>query len=285
MILKLKKIFKLFITNLLKKTISKNEIYKLLEPHVYALIVKSNNGIFAIDPKDNGVGGQLKNKGGYGLDEVERLLPFITPNSKVLIVGAHVGTLTIPISKVCKEIIAIEANPDTFDLLKMNLALNSISNCCAINIAVSDKNENIEFLKNTENSGGSKRVPKIKELMYYFDTPEKISIKAFNLDNYFEDKNFDIVIMDIEGSEYYALQGMQEILSQCKLLVVEFLPHHLRNVSGVTVEQFLSLIQPHFSKLSIPSKSLTLDSCDFMSHLTEMYNLEEGDEGIFFSKL
>jgi hypothetical protein len=121
--------------------------------------------------------------------------------------------------------------------------------------------------------------------MYYYDNPKKISIRAVSLDRYLKEKNFDIIVMDIEGSEYFALQGMQEILSQCKLLAVEFLPHHLKNVSGVTVAQFLSVIEPYFSVMTIPSKQLKLSTSEFLSHLTKMYNLEQGDEGIIFEKV
>ncbi|MBU0699944.1 FkbM family methyltransferase [bacterium] len=259
---------------------------KLLGRHVYALIITSANGLcYAVDPEDYGVGRKLRMTGEYGLDEIERLKPHITPDSKVLIIGAHVGTLAIPISKLCKDVVAIEANPTTYNLLTTNIVLNSISNCRAINIAANDKDENIEFLISRANSGGSKRVPKIKKFVYYYDNPEKISIKAVILDKYLEEKKFDIIIMDIEGAEYFALQGMQEILSKCKLLVVEFLPHHLKNVSGVTVEQFLSVITPHFSKLTIPSKQLVLDVSGCVDCLTEMYNLEQGDNGIIFEKV
>lgn len=258
---------------------------KILGSHVYALIVKSDSGLFAVDPEDYAVGRQLRTTGRYGLDEIERVKPHIAKNSRVLIVGAHVGTLAIPISKLCKNVVAIEANPVTYDLLTINIALNSASNCQAINVAASDKDENIEFLLSRANSGGSKRVPKIKEFMYYYDNPEKIRVKAVSLDSYLDEKDFDVVIMDIEGSEYFALRGMQEILSKCKLLVVEFLPHHLKNVSGITVEQFLSEITPHFSRLTVPSKKLVLNASEFFSHLTEMYNLEEGDEGIIFEKV
>ncbi|MBE3094206.1 MAG: FkbM family methyltransferase [Actinobacteria bacterium] len=258
---------------------------KILGTHVYALIAKSDSGLFAVDPEDCGVGRELRMTGKYGLDEIERLKPHITLDSRVLIVGAHVGTLAIPISKLCKDVVAIEANPATYDLLTINIALNSSSNCQAINIAASDKDENIEFLLSRANSGGSKRVPIIKEFMYYYDNPKIISVKAVSLDNYLKEKDFDIVVMDIEGSEYFALQGMQEIIAKCKLLAVEFLPHHLKNVSGVTVAQFLSVIAPHFSKLTIPSKQLSLNAPDFISHLTNMYNLEQGDEGIIFQKV
>ena len=90
--------------------------------------------------------------------------------------------------------------------------------------------------------------------------------------------------MDIEGSEYFALKGMQDILSKSKLLVVEFLPCHLDNVSSVTVEQFLSVIEPHFSKLKIPSKQLKLDAPEFVNQLSEIYNRGQGDTGIIFEK-
>lgn len=258
---------------------------KLLGPNIYALIVRSENGLFAVDPEDNGVGRKLQNSGMYGLDEIERMKPYIKPDGKVLIVGAHIGTLAIPISKLCKRVVAIEANPNTYRLLTVNIALNAASNCQAVNIAASDKEEDIEFLLSRVNSGGSKRAPKIKDFKYYYDNPESITIKAFNLDDYFAEEEFDIVFMDIEGSEYFALRGMQRILSKCRLLVVEFLPHHLKNVAGVTVAQFLSVIGPHFSTMTVPSKQLKLPASEFLGCLTTMYDLEQEDEGILFESM
>ena len=257
---------------------------RILGPHVYALVVKSDRGLFAVDPEDYGVGGELRMTGRYGAAEIQRLKAYMAPDSKVLIVGAHVGTLAIPISELRKKVVAVEANPATYELLTINIALNSASNCQALNIASSDKEESIEFLMSRANSGGSKRVPKVKWL-YYYDKPEIISVKAASLDEYLEEKEFDIVVMDIEGSEYFALLGMQKILSKCKVLAVEFLPHHLKNVSGITVEQFLSVIEPHFSRMTIPSKRLKVGAQEFGRYLTEMYNLEQGDEGIIFEKV
>lgn len=199
--------------------------------------------------------------------------------------GAHIGALAIPISKLCKKVVAIEANPNTYELLTKNITLNATSNCHAINIAASNKEGTIQFLLNRSNSGGSKRVPKNKEYMYYYDNPEEISVNAFSLDEYLDDHEFDIVVMDIEGSEYFALQGMQEILSKTKLLAIEFLPHHLRNVSGVTVAQFLSVIEPHFSRLTIPTKNITVETKSFISSLSDMYDCEQEDEAIIFQKV
>lgn len=258
---------------------------KINGPHVCALITKTDTGLFAVDPEDFAVGRQLRMNGRYGVEEIERLKPFLNPNSRALIVGAHIGTLAIPISRLCKEVIAIEANPITYELLLKNIALNTASNCHAINIAAGDKEETLQFLLSRANSGGSKRVPKNKEYMYYYDKPKEISINAVSLDQYLDNTEFDVVVMDIEGSEYFALQGMQEILSKSKLLAIEFLPHHLKNVSGVTVTQFVSVIEPHFSKLTIPTKNITVETQSFIPVLSEMYNCEHGDEGILFQKV
>jgi FkbM family methyltransferase len=256
---------------------------QILGKYVNALLVKSINGLFAVDPEDYGVGWELRKNGRYGAAEIDKLKRYIDQNSRVLIVGAHIGTLAIPISKLCNEVVAIEANPITYNLLKINISLNDLPNCHAINVAASDKEEDIEFLLSRANSGGSKRVPRVKKYMYYYDNPEKIIVHAVSLDEYLEDKNFDVVIMDIEGSEYFALKGMTTILGSSKVLVVEFLPHHLKNVAGVTVEQFLSILPP-YQTLTIPSRELQVYSTQFLSILSDMYDRELGDEGIIFER-
>ena len=91
------------------------------------------------------------------------------PAAKVLIVGTHIGSLAIPLSKHCKEITAIEANPNTFELLKINLQLNNTKNITPHNIFANDSHEKVEFLLNTVNSGGSKRKPKKNNFLYDYD--------------------------------------------------------------------------------------------------------------------
>ncbi|MHB1096115.1 MAG: FkbM family methyltransferase [Gemmatimonadaceae bacterium] len=256
-----------------------------LGPHVRALIVTADNGMFAVDPEDYGVGRRLRMFGKYGTDELERLKSQLGADCRVLVVGAHVGTLAIPLARLSREVVAIEANPVSFELLVTNIALNSVVNCRAINVAASDKDETMEFLLSRSNSGGSKRVPKVRKYMYYYDHPETIAVRAVSLDTFLEEETFDVIVMDIEGSEYFALRGMQRLLAKCRLLVVEFVPHHLKNVSGATVQQFLSVITPHFSRVTIPSRNAVVGSAECARHLQDMYAHEQNDEGIMFEKI
>lgn len=252
-------------------------------PYTKALLVQANGGWYAIHADDFGVGGELRKHGCYGksqLDTIEKLLP---QNGNLLIVGAHVGSLAIPLAGHCAKVIAVEANPNTFELLKLNIQINNAANCQAVNIAASDRFEEIRFLLNTNNSGGSKRKPLIDQYKYIYDEPEEIVIPAAPLDEYLDDTIFDVILMDIEGSEFFALKGMPNILENSKTLIIEFLPHHLKNVAGVGIDVFLATLPP-YKTLTIPSKNITVRRNQITAILKYMYENDIGDEGLIFKK-
>lgn len=263
------------------KTRKSRKMRKSLGTNIRAIITQSSNGLFAVDPEDLEVGEKLR-KGGFGLDEIERIKSLISDDSRVLIVGSHIGSLVIPISRHCKEVVAIEANPKTYELLSLNLRLNNIENVVSHNIAASEKTEIITFFLNTVNSGGSKRAPKQSHFMYEYDSPERVEIQAHALDTHLSNHAFDLVLMDIEGSEFFALKGMPKILQECKSLIVEFLPHHLRNVAGVDAQTFLQQIPERFTKVTIPSQNVTLSREEAQAFLLKMFRDEKGDDGLIF---
>ena len=263
------------------KTRKSRKMRRSLGTNIRAVITQSSNGLFAVDPEDLEVGEKLR-KGGFGLDEIERIKSLISDDSRVLIVGSHIGSLVIPISRHCKEVVAIEANPKTYELLSLNLRLNNIENVVSHNIAASEKTEIITFFLNTVNSGGSKRAPKQSHFMYEYDSPERVEIQAHALDTHLSNHAFDLVLMDIEGSEFFALKGMPKILQECKSLIVEFLPHHLRNVAGVDAQTFLKQIPERFTKVTIPSQNVTLSREEAQAFLLKMFRDEKGDDGLIF---
>ena len=246
------------------------------------LTLETKNGTLVVDAADLEVGGKLRTKGEYGIEEINRICNYITDKSSVLIVGAHIGSLAIPIAKKCSKLVAIEANPRNFNLLQKNIELNKITNLTAHNIAASEKSETIKFQMNTVNSGGSKRVPVNNHYMYTYDNPEVIDVEAHSLDNYLSDTSFDLVLIDIEGSEYFAMRGMKEILTNTKTLIVEFLPHHITNVAGIRLTDFLDNIPQHLGQLTIPSKNVTYPIDVGTAVLRQMFDNGDGDDGIIF---
>jgi len=253
--------------------------------YIIGTVVETDQGIFCLDPNDNFVSKSLIEDGSYGLYEIERLKNIITPETRILVVGTHIGSLCIPLSKMCKYLVGIEANPNTFKYLEMNVKLNDCENVSVHNVAANDTNGLIQFVLNTDNSGGSKRKPLYADKDYYYDDPETVTVEAVRLDEFLENQYFDIILMDIEGSEYFALCGMQNILETAHTLIVEYLPHHLSRVAGITPEQFLEPISKHYDTLSIPVANYqTFLNHQFLQVLSEMSDRNIGDDGIIFRK-
>jgi FkbM family methyltransferase len=221
--------------------------------HVTAVLCETDQGKFLVDASDMTVGRKLSFNGEYDLAEISFLKHLVNSGSNVLIVGTHVGSLLIPISHGVKKIIGYEANPKTFQLLQTNIFLNNIKNTLVHNLAAGDSTGEIEFYANKINSGGSKIKPKKDSNLYNYDRPELITVPMVSLDEHLKDNdnNFDLIIMDIEGSEYFALKGMQKILVGTQYLYIEYVPHHLKNVANVTNDEFLLLLSPHFKSFKI----------------------------------
>jgi FkbM family methyltransferase len=252
--------------------------------YTQAIIANTRQGSFAVDPEDSIIGKALRHHGGCWEHELKMLQSFFNDRSKVLVLGSHIGILTIPIAKECQEVVAFEANPKTYQLLKLNLMLNNIDNCRAFNLAASNKFEKLEFVLSRVNSGGSKRSPLVDRIEYFYDSPQTVMVDAVPVDSYIADRDFDLIIMDIEGSEYFALQGMQQILAQAKVLQIEFIPGHLQNVAGVGVEDFIAQIKPHFRSLIVPSQDLIVEQEKFTVVLEDMFDRGLSDAGIIFLK-
>lgn len=265
----------------LKRQKSK-QIRKKLGKNVKYVIAHSENGIMATDPEDLEVGHRLRANGSFGMNEVERINQFVDKNSNVLIVGGHIGSLAIPISKSVDNCTVIEASPKNYDLLKMNILLNNCENISAYNLAASESKGKIQFQMNSVNSGGSKRLPINNKFMYRYDDPEVIEVESETLDTLLEGKKFDLILLDIEGSEYFAMKGMPTLLANCRTLIVEFLPHHLTNVAGITVEQFLENIPKQMKRLTIPSRNQTVPVEQAGPTLQDMFDNNQGDDGLIF---
>lgn len=206
-----------------------------------AILINTAFGKMLVNPLDGHVSRQLIKSGNYNPQEIETLKRYIKSSDKVLICGAHIGSLAIPLSKLVKNIVAIEASPANFNLLKLNILINQIKNIEIFNFAAAEKFGKIDFILNIENSGGSKRKPKFSKVDYLYDNPKILSVDCFPLDNKLKPE-FDVVIMDIEGSEYFAISGMQNILKKSRIFVFEFVPQHLEDIARVDIDNFVSKI-------------------------------------------
>jgi FkbM family methyltransferase len=233
------------------RTLKSKKRKKIFGPNAKGIIYDSKNGYMALPISDITIGKNLGFKGHWNFNEIQKLLQQTTQDDVIYFIGTHVGTLLVPIAKKVKTVVGFEANEDTFWFIKANLCLNKISNATIFNKAVGDGAKKVTFYKNTVNTGGSKIKPIKDSILYNYDNPKQVEVDMVALDPFIAEQSLTPpsgIIMDIEGAEYFALKGMQATLAKVRFLDVEFVPHHLQNVSNTSVEKFLKTITPHFSK-------------------------------------
>jgi len=261
---------------------------KILGKHAKGVLYETQNGMILAPIDDYTIGRRLGFKGGWNIPEIKELLTYIDQDDTVYILGTHIGTLLIPIGNKCKQIIGYEANPDTYGYVSKNIFINDLTNATVYNYAVGDTKKKISFYKNTLNSGGSKIKPINDSYLYSYDSPDIIEVDMVRLDTHIKQENLpkpDHIIIDIEGAEYFALQGMQDILRDVKMLYIEYVPHHLKNVSGVSNKNFIDLIVPYFDKVRFVGQKIEIDistsSDELLAYLDTLFANEKSDDLLF----
>ena len=272
-----------------RRTLKKlNERIKKLNefgPNARAILAQTNQGDFLVDPVDNHVAKKLLNDGEYGLKEIKLASYFLKKDSNCMVLGGHIGTLVIPLAKLCKKLIVFEANPKSFEFLNKNLRLNNISNVLAYNKAVNHDKNPIKFLISRDNSGGSKRLPVTSGRGYFYDNPDEIMMESVVLDDFMKAKSFDLIFVDIEGSEFFAFKGMQKIFKQSKVLITEFVPHHLKNVSNVSALEFWSTLSPHFNSMYVPKTHKSFKGSEkILEQLEFIFSTNDNHDNLVFLK-
>lgn len=221
----------------------------MVGPYAKAILTQAENGLLLVPPSDMFVGRKLCFNGRYDHEDLQVLLRACSGDSSVLVVGAHIGALAIPLAKKTKSLVGVDANPATFELLRMNVLLNDLQNVELYSFAAGDRSEEVSLLESRLNTGGSKlKMGEWNKWMYVYDKPEAVTVQMQRLDDVFANSVFDLIVMDIEGSETRALRGMRGLLERSGALMLEIVEHHLRNIAKVSNTEFLSLLSPHFDE-------------------------------------
>ena len=166
-------------------------------------------------------------------------------------VGAHIGKYTIIASKRVGpngKVVAIEADPDNFDLLNRNIRLNKLSNVVTLNYAVYSKKERIKLYLPTGKGESSytKYNTIISNRAQYEDRFLEINADTLDsllLSNMIRQEKVNWIKIDVEGAEYEVLKGAKDILSKCADIALLIEIHNLSPGSNLykPIKEFLSL--------------------------------------------
>lgn len=144
---------------------------RAIGPHGRAILTDSWNGRLLVSSGDLVVGKSLAFGGSYERSMITAILERLSVSSKVLVVGAHVGAVLVPIARRCTRVVGVEANPHTFELLALNVTINDLSNVRLLKVAAGDRKGMVDFFASYHNTGGSKvilgAVPQVWAYTYF----------------------------------------------------------------------------------------------------------------------
>lgn len=223
---------------------------ELIGPFGKAIFSEGFNGRLLVPAGDTQIASALLNDGSYNQTEIEFHLRNLTSASKVLFVGAHIGALLVPIAKHVGPVIGIEANPETFALLEMNVRLNSLDNVTLHQLAAGDRECEMKIIMHSQNTGASKlKQGKIQENdpVFGYDRPRVAPVQMARLDDVLTDRDFDLIVMDVEGAEILALRGMPEILERSRRLQVEVVPYLIEEAEA-DPSDIVGMLGPAFER-------------------------------------
>lgn len=192
---------------------------KKVGPH----ILKTIHGFsMKIDPsRDAGVELSLFQTGTYEKGTLHLLEKFLNPGDCFVDVGANIGLMSIFASLQVGntgKVIAFEAHPETYDLLKFNLELNKVSNAETCAFALGDENTTAFIYDNWDiNRGGA-------SLVIRNEASAGHQVEVRKLDEALpEDLSPKVIKIDVEGFELQVLKGAKETIAKARpMLIVEF---------------------------------------------------------------
>jgi len=132
--------------------------------------------------------------------------------------GSNIGYYAVIESNMIGKsgkIFAIEPSPINFPILKLNLENQKKNNFLTYNIAIGDKNEEMEFIISSKSNWSKIRMN--NEKINPEDKIIKIPVKT--LDSFVKENNItkiDLLRMDVEGFEYNIILGANNVLEKYK---------------------------------------------------------------------
>jgi len=173
--------------------------------------------------------------GEWAPDETDMICSFLKLDDVALDIGAHVGSITIPMAlKVGASgtVIAFEPQSAPFCCLCGNIALtNTLLQARPLRLAASDVCGPVDVpivpLHCPVNAGGVRlNDPRYNEKMKY---PTE-QIRAITIDS-LELPELDLIKIDVESMEHKVLTGAEKTVARCRPVVVaEALPFEMENV-------------------------------------------------------
>lgn len=224
-------------------------------------------------PKNTIFSWHLAKYGSFEAENTNILLDIFGENSGGMYVdvGANFGWYTCLLSKFAGsagQVFSVEPDSSNLELLRQNVAQNSLTNVTILPCAVSKEDGFLQLHKAPPTNPG------MHSFVAQSHTPERSGdqrIEMKTLDGLLSQTSgaINLLKMDIEGFEVNALLGARATLQRCKHLLIEYSPRFLK-AGNQDVADFFSSIRDAGLKIHTPQqgKLLPVEESEISALLT-----------------
>ena len=194
----------------------------------------------------------------YELETRRAFRRVVKPGMTVVDVGANIGYYTLLGAKMVGEggrVYAFEPDPLYFSLLKKNIEANRFNKIVEpFNTAVGNTEKTAILSLGNLTGSSLVSLPGIR-------TNKTVEVEVVSLDSFFSEKNWppaDLVKIDIEGYDKFALEGMRGLAKRNRGLniIIELNPL-LLEASETTAEELLGLlVELDFRRVGVLRKEM-----------------------------
>lgn len=160
----------------------------------------------------------LQRFGGHTRPYVSLLSALAGSLFRVLDVGAHIGTFSVPLGlnlPVGGQLWSFEPDEESFRLLRANLALNGLMNqTTAVPMAVSDRSTTLFSIRPDSMNTGANFLIGQRSGHASGEPISAVSIDALMVDGALD--GADLIKIDVEGMETQVLKGARSTLVRCQ---------------------------------------------------------------------
>lgn len=240
-------IFKI-IKKIINNRFFKKYIYLSIEPNKFVLC--NNKEYFLVNSSDHAIGKDTFVKGEFEFESMVKAYKIIKKKYKtlnnftLLDIGSNIGSMCIPsiTRNFVKDAVAIEPNPQSYQLLCSNIHLNNLSKkIITKQIGIGKLQKNLYLILNKVNHGDNKvSSKKIKNKKF-------VKINSITLDRLTENLNKKLIIkVDVQGSEALVLKYGKNTLSKKPPLILEFDPNLFTDKNIIEIENILKQSKYNF---------------------------------------
>lgn len=194
---------------------------------------------------DDRVARKLERDGLYERDNLLFLLGILKrlPAPVVLDVGANVGNHALAFATVAKQVLAFEPHPFTFSLLQRNIRDNALRNVRAFNLALSDQSGEARLFTGPEGMPGASSLDQRTEAG---DALPILCSRGDELLNEVQvEKKIDLIKLDVEAHEYFALSGLMATLRRhLPFITLEW--NDRRTIERMTGSPLMHFLEEHY---------------------------------------